>query len=356
MPLNPTQIKGITDPGKYRDNNGLYLVVTRAGSKQWVQRIVIGGKRREMGLGGYPTVTLAKAREKVSINRASIAAGHDPLSDKRKARTIPTFREAALKVHQQKLARFTSEKHGKNWLQRLEKYAFPTLGDMPLDTIDRQDVLEILDPIWTTKTDTARRVREMMISVFKWGMAYGHVQINVAGEIIDAALIPPAKRENHRRAMPYQDVPATLKKIRASTSSMAAKLAMEFVILTAVRSSEVREATWGEIDLESRVWTIPAYRMKSRTFQHRVPLSDAAIAVLDAAKGIREGELVFPSPVKANTSMSDATLMKLLKINGLDKANQRSWLPDKFQDVGAVDARRGCPGLRGIGPGPQDRE
>ena len=354
--LTAAKIKGINSVGKHGDGQGLNLIVAKGGTKSWIQRITIDGKRKEIGLGGFPAISLAKARDLSSGIRVAVAEGRDPLSEKHTVtRAIPTFREAAMKVHDQKAARFSSPKHTENWLQRLEKYAFPTLGDMPLDTIDRQDVLAILDPIWTTKTDTARRVREMMGLVFKWGMAYDYVQINLAGEIIDAALLSPAKRENHRQAMPYQDVPATLKTIRASTSSMAAKLALEFVILTAVRSSEVREATWGEIDLESRVWVIPAYRMKSRTYRQ-----STAIRRRYDSPGSRTGHqgrgVSIPFPRQRKWQYVRRNANEGSQNQRIGPANQRSRIQDQFQDVGAVDARRGSPGLRGIGPGPQDRE
>lgn len=316
--LSAAKIKALAQPGKYGDGQGLYLNIAPGGSKNWVQRITIDGKRRDLGLGGFPAVSLAQAREKSAANKSAIVNGGNPLADKRRAAAkVPTFREAAGKVYAVNMARFRSEKHGKNWIQMLEKYAFPVIGDLQLDRIDRLDTLGVLEPLWTAKPETARRLRQRMRAIFAWGQAHGYRPDNPAGEVISAALPAMPKVTAHFKAIPYAELPAVLGIIRKSDSSMAAKLALEFLALTAARSGEVRGATWGEIDLARRQWTIPASRMKGGA-EHRVPLTGPAMAVLEQARPFREaGDYIFPSPARAGKGLSDMTLTKILRSNGL---------------------------------------
>ena len=275
--LTAAKVKAIAVPGTYADGEGLTLRVNDNGSKSWVLRVTVEGKRRNIGLGGYPAVGLAEARRLAEKHRQTIRQGLDPLEIKREAReaakpvpVIPTFKVAALEVHKQKVASFKSGKHGKNWIQRLEKYVFPSFGNRPINEIDRLDVLNVLTPIWTTKQETARRVRQRVRSVFAWGMAHGYIDTNPAGESIDAALVPMPKIKAHHRALPYLELPAALQTIRESKAVKASKLALEFLALTASRSGEVRGAKWEEINWESALWIIPAGRMKAGV-EHRVP-------------------------------------------------------------------------------------
>ncbi len=335
--LTALGIRKATEPGKYGDGQGLYLNVARGGSKSWIQRITIDGKRKEIGLGGFPAVSLAKARELSMGNRTAVAEGRNPLAEKREiAKAVPTFREATFSVHKMNLARFKNEKYCKNWLQRAQKYVLPKIGDLPLDNIGRLDVLGILEPIWTTKQETGRRVRHIMRSVFAWGEAQGHIEGNPAGESISAALPSMPRVREHMRALHYSKMPEALQTIRGSTSGMAAKLALEFLTLTVARSTEVRGATWEEIDLERCLWTVPASRMKGGV-EHRVPLSKAAMSVLERAREIREGDHIFPSPVKRNSGLSDMTLTKVLRNTGLAaqmtvhgiRSSFRDWVADE---------------------------
>ena len=337
--LTAGKVKSLNAPGTYADGEGLTLRVSDSGAKSWVLRATIGGKRKNIGLGGFPSVGLAEARRLAEKHRQVVRDGIDPVELKREAReaskpesTIPTFRQATVELHKQKVARFKSEKHGKNWIQRVEKYAFPTIGDKPLDQIDRLEVLNILTPIWTTKSETARRVRQRMRSVFAWGMAFGYIATNPAGESIDAALVSMPKFTAHLRALPYRELPAALKTIRDSQSVKASKLALEFLALTASRSGEVRGATWSEIDWESALWVIPAERMKAGA-EHRVPLTDGALAILQEAWAIRdEGGLVFPSPVKKGHPLSDMTLTKILRKAGLADRMTVHGIRSSFRD------------------------
>ena len=316
MALSATRAKALKDPGRYSDGGGLHLYISKAGRKSWVLRITIDGRRRDLGLGGFPSVSLALAREKAVENRAAVAEGRDPLADKHSP-TMPTFREAAGATHEANRPRWSNAKHISNWIQTLERHAMPTLGNMSLDRIDRGEVLRVLTPIWTTRPETARRVRQRMRTVFRWGMAHGFMESNPAGEAIDGALPPMPKVKAHLRALPYQEVGAALETVERSKASIPAKLCLRFLVLTAARSGEARGARWDEVDLQEKVWRIPSERMKAGK-EHRVPLSVQAIGLLGEATELRdETGLVFPSPLKPGAPMSDMTLTKVLRATGL---------------------------------------
>ena len=230
---------------------------------------------------------------------------------------MPTFREAAHTVHEANMPRWRNARHVAAWIQTLERHAMPVLGDKPLDRIDRAAVLQVLTPIWTTRPETARRVRQRMRTIFRWAMAHGFMETNPAGEAIDGALPPMPKVKAHLRALPYEEVGAALRTVDASQASMSARLCFRFLVLTAARSGEARGATWDEIDAEGRVWRIPPERMKAGV-EHRVPLSTQALCVLFRASALRdESGLVFPSPQKRKSAMSDMTLTKVLRSVGL---------------------------------------
>ena len=316
MALSATRAKALKDPGRYSDGGGLHLYISKAGSKSWVQRITIDGRRRDIGLGGFPSVSLALAREKAAENRAAVAEGRDPLADKRSP-AMPTFREAARAAHEANKPRWRNAKHIASWMQTLERHAIPKLGNISLDRIDRGEVLRVLTPIWTTRPETARRVRQRMRTVFRWGMAHGFMESNPAGEAIDGALPPMPKVKAHLRALPYQEVEAALETVEGSQASIPAKLCLRFLVLTAARSGEARGARWDEVDLQEKVWRIPSVRMKEGK-EHRVPLSGQALELLGEATEMRdESGLVFPSPLKPGAPMSDMTLTKVLRATGL---------------------------------------
>ncbi len=316
MALSATRVKALKEPGRYSDGGGLHLYIGKAGRKSWVLRITIDGRRRDIGLGGFPSVSLARAREEAADNRAAVAEGRDPLADKH-APAIPTFKEAACAVHEANKPRWRNARHIASWMQTLERHAMPTLSNTPLDRIDRGDVLRVLTPIWTTRPETARRVRQRMRTVFRWGMAHGFMETNPAGEAIDGALPPMPKVKAHLRALPYQEVGSALETVDATQASIPAKLCFRFLVLTAARSGEARSATWEEIDLQDQVWRIPSERMKAG-MEHRVPLSVQALDLLGEASALRdESELVFPSPLRPGSSMSGITLTKVLRSTGL---------------------------------------
>ena len=316
MALSAARVKALKEPGRYSDDGGLHLFISKAGRKSWVLRITVDGRRRDIGLGGYPSVSLALAREKAADNRAAIAEGRDPVAEKHSP-AMPTFRQAAQAVHKANKPRWRNARHTASWIQTLERHAMPKLGNTPLDRIGRGKVLQVLTPMWTTKPETARRVRQRMRTIFKWAMAYGFMESNPAGEAIDGALPPMPKVKAHMRALPYQEVGAALQTVGESQASLVAKLCFRFLVLAAARSGEARGVTWDEIDLQDQVWRIPSDRVKAG-MEHRVPLSRQALEVLVEASVLRDDSgLVFPSSMKRSSPLSDMTLTKILRSVGL---------------------------------------
>ena len=329
--LTNAGVKAARKPGTHGDGNGLYLNVAKGGSKSWIQRITVHGRRRAIGLGGYPAVTLKQARGKTLANRAQLEAGLDPLAEKRRARA-PAFREAARRVHEMNMARWRNGKHTVSWMQTLERHAFPVIGDMPVDRIRRADVLAVLEPIWTVRQETARRVRQRIRTVLRYCTAHGWIEVNVAGEAIDGALAPMPRLKAHLRALPYADVAGALATVEATDASMAAKLCLRFLVLTAARSGEARGATWAEIDFDTGEWRIPGERMKAGQ-PHRVPLSDAALNVLEQTAILTDGSaLVFPSPLRPGRPLSDMTLTKILRRTGLAERATVHGFRSSFRD------------------------
>ena len=309
-------MKALRDPGRYSDGDGVHLFIGKNGRKSWVQRITVDGRRRDIGLGGYPTVSLAQARKRASDNREAIGNGRDPVADKHRP-AMPTFSEAAHAVHEANKPRWRNGSHTSAWIQTLERHAFPKIGNKHIDTISRTDVLTVLTPIWSTRPETARRVRQRMRTIFRWAMASELIETNPAGEVIDGALPSMPKVKAHLRALPYQEVGSALKTVDASQTSLAAKRCLKFLVFTAARSGEARGATWDEIDLEAATWTIPGSRMKAGV-EHRVPLSDQALDVLMLAHQLDDGSgLCFPSPLRPGRMLSDMTMTKILRSTGL---------------------------------------
>ena len=327
--LTALQVKHLSKPGRHRVDDGLYLRIQKGGSRQWVLRIVISGKRRDIGLGPYPAISLAQARTKAATYRVEIFEGRDPQAEKRKAEG-PTFRQAMEEVFKLNQPRWKNAKHTISWRQTLEKDAMPIIGDLPVDEITREHVLKILTPIWTKKPETARRVRQRIRTILKWAQAHGHIEINPAGEMIDGALPSMPKVKTHFRALSYREVSAALETIENSQAAMASKLAIRFLVLTAARSGEVRNATWDEVAED--VWTIPAHKMKANA-EHRVPLSDEALEVLKQARALDDGSgLIFPSPLRPGEPLSDMSLTQVLRKTGLAERATIHGFRSSFRD------------------------
>ncbi len=298
-------------PGRHADGNGLYLFVQPTGTRSWVQRLVIRGRRRELGLGATGLVPLIEARELALANRKLARSGGDPLAEKRRADGVPTFAEAAERVLEQKRGGWRGRWHAQNWWRSMERYAFPRIGPRPVSEVNTADVLEILTPIWHVKAETARAVRQRVRSVLEWAIAMDLRNDNPCDRVLPV-LGPQNDIVQHHPALPHKAVAAAIETVRASGSAQpAVKLGFEFLVLTAARSGEVRLATWDEMDTKDRVWTISALRMKAKR-EHRVPLCRRAVAILDAARVLGDGGgLVFP--MRSGRPMSATTLPKMLQ-------------------------------------------
>ena len=304
-------------PGKHADGDGLTLVVKPSGTRSWVVRLTLDGKQRDIGIGGHPSVSLADARLRSAQMHADAIEGNDPTGAERTG-DAPTFAAAAKVVHEMNLPRWRNKHAANEWFASLERYAFDRIGCVPLQRIERSDIIAVLSPIWTTKPETARRVRQRIRNVMQYGMAHGWVETNPAGEAIDGALPSMPKVKNHQRALPYSEVPAALNMVAQSQASEASKLCLRYLVLTAARSGEARSARWAEIDIESAAWTVPAERMKANG-EHRVPLSRQALDTLEAAEALDDSSgLIFPSPLRPGEALSWQTLLKLLRTYDMD--------------------------------------
>ncbi len=311
--LTATAVKQIKKPGRYTDGNGLYLVVDGSGARRWLLRTVILGRRRDIGLGSARLVPLADAREEAARMRRLARDGGDPIAERRRARiVVPTFKEAAEKVHAETAGSWKNEKHAAQWLTTLETYAFPTFGKRPVDQIATADVLKVLSAIWLTKPETARRLRQRVRTVLDWArVAYGLSGANPV-DGVEKALPKQPERGEHFAAMPYGEVPAFLAGLRQRPAAEISVLALEVLILTACRTNEVLLATWNEFDLTERTWTIPASRMKAGE-PHAVPLPARAIELLEQVKVAGQDEvLVFPSS-KHGKPLSNMVFLMMLR-------------------------------------------
>ena len=319
-------------PGRHADGNGLFLYVKPEGTRSWIQRLVIRGRRRELGLGAVGLVSLAEAREVALANRKLARSGGDPLADRRRVQGVPTFAEAAQRVVEQKRGGWRGQHHAHNWLRSLERYAFPRIGKRPVSEVNSADVLEILAPIWHVKAETARAVRQRLRTVLEWAVAMEWRSDNPCDRI-GPVLGPQGDIVHHMRALPHGEVAAAVETVRTSDSAAPAmRLAFEFLVLTAGRSAEVRLATWDEMDVAERVWTISAERMKAKR-EHRVPLCGRAVEVLNAARELGDGDLVFP--MRSGRPIAASTLPKMLQLHGIPavahgfRSSFRDWAAER---------------------------
>ena len=285
MPLSATRAKALKDPGRYSDGGGLHLYISKAGRKSWVQRITIDGRRRDIGLGAISVCQSGPCTREGDGQPGRHCGGPRSSVAEKRSPAMPTFREAVRAVHEANKPRWRNGKHVASWMQTLERHAIPTLGNTPLGPDRRQDaVLQVLNPIWATRPETARRVRQRMRTVFRWAMAHGFMDTNPAGEAIDGALPRMPKVKTHLRALPYQEVQAALETVESSQASVSAKLCFRFLVLTAARSGEARGAAWDEIDLQGQEWRIPSPADESWNGASRAPEPAGARS---PARGIR---------------------------------------------------------------------
>lgn len=313
-PLNAAQVRRVKEPGKYYDTNGLFLVVKPTGSRSWMQRLTVHGRRRDMGLGPFPLVSLAEAREVAARNRKLAMAGGDPIA-LRNERAVPTFHEAAETVIELHAANWRNPKSAAGWRSTLERYAYPRIGTMRVDQVQPADVMRVLLPEWNARRETMRKVRQRIGAVMKWAVAQGFRNDNPAGDAIGAALPKTKRTTSHQKALPHSHVSEAVAKVRDSGALKTTILAFEFLVLTACRSREVREATWSEVDFDAQTWTVPGDRTKTGK-EHVVPLSDRASDVLKEAAELRQNDLVFPS--MTGRPPTDSTISKLVRENGIE--------------------------------------
>ena len=339
--LSAAQIRALTKPGRYMDGDGLSLLLTAPKKGYWVLRATINGRRRDIGLGPLDLVTLAEARELAIDMRRDIQRGIDPIEERKRQKIeILTFKAAAEKVHSEQKAAWKNGKHQDQWINTLETYAFPKLGDRLVNDIEGPLIREVLLDIWLEKPETARRVKQRIGVVLDWAYANGMRATEAPMRSLSRALPRQPKQDGHFAAMPYEDVPTFLKHLHKRTS--VARLGLEFLILTASRSGEVRGAKWAEINLDAKLWTVPAERMKVGK-EHVVPLTDAAIDVLERARPYYAecSNLVFPGR-NVLRPMSDMTLLKILRyaklaftVHGFRSA-VRDWAAEKTSYPGEV--------------------
>ncbi|MCR6629360.1 MAG: tyrosine-type recombinase/integrase [Magnetospirillum sp.] len=319
--LTALSVARLKEPGYYPDGGCLYLQISASGTKSWLFIYSKNGRDREMGLGPLHTVSLAEARKKAEECRKLRLNGLDPIDMKRaeqlerKVETakVMTFRECATAYIEAHEAGWRNAKHADQWRNTLAKYAYPAFGDLPVQAVDVGLVMKALEPIWASKTETASRLRGRIESILDWatvrGYRTGENPARWRGHL-DNLLPKPGRvqRVRHHPALPYVEI-ATFTSLVRNQDGVAAR-ALEFLILTAARTSEVIGATWDEIDLEAKLWVIPADRIKAGK-EHRVPLSAASLAVLKKMSELRVDEHVFPG-TKKGRPLSNMALLKLL--------------------------------------------
>ncbi|MDJ1463725.1 site-specific integrase [Nitratireductor sp. GZWM139] len=320
--------------GRHSDGGGLYLYVSPAGTKSWVYMWTRNKRRREMGLGAYPVVSLARARQMAEQCRTNVAEGRDPIAVKAR-QTEPTFEECADELVTSLEKSWRNDKHKAQWRMTLKKYCKP-IANIRVSNIGTDEVLRVLKPIWETKPETASRLRGRMERVLDYAKAKGwRTGENPAlwrGHLKN--ILPPRQKlsRGHHAAMPYVDVPQFMQRLRQS-EAMAAR-ALELLILTAARSGEVYGAQWSEIDLDAGIWTIPAKRMKTAK-EHRVPLSTSALAILNELYETRISDFVFPGhrPNRPLSSSAMEMLMRRMKMNAFTvhgfRSSFRDWAGDE---------------------------
>lgn len=342
--LSARAVQTMREPGLFADGNGLYLQISKTGAKSWVFRYQIAGRRRDMGLGSLSVFGLSEARQKAAAARRMVAEGIDPLDAREAERaaaavvapTVATFRQCAESFIETNKAGWSNPKHAAQWSATLEAYAFPMMGDLPINVVSTEHVLSILTPIWATKTETASRLRGRIESVLDFakvkGLREGENPARWKGHLDH---ILPAKSKvasvEHHASLPYAEMPAFWPRLQVQDGTGAR--ALELAVLTACRSGEVLGATWAEIDMDGAVWIIPAGRMKAGQ-EHRVPLTAPALALLRKMAAIRMGEFVFPGQAKSKplSNMSMAMVLRRMKVDATPhgfRSTFRTWAAEK---------------------------
>lgn len=336
MPIHKLSLRKVATagPGKYEDGGGLRLVVSKSGAKKWVLRFTFHGKRREMGLGSYPIVGLAEVRTKSLRCRRQLVAGVDPIESRRaESERVPDFTTCAARYIRAHRRGWRTVKHARQWVRTLKTFARPVIGTKRVDAIVTEDILRILSPIWATKTETAKRVQKRVENILDFAAAHRYRgPLNPArwrGHL-DKLLPKPSRvrQVTHLPAMPYPEVPFFMDELSRNRSVSA--LALRFLILTATRTSEVLKAQWSEMDLPAGIWTLPASRMKAQR-KHRVPLPDAALAILVGLPRSEGHPYVFPGS-RYRRPLSNMALLQLMRGMGYGVRGSRgNYVPHGFR-------------------------
>jgi len=325
-------VKRLNKPGRHAVGtvSGLLIVVKPTGAKSWILRTMIGNKRRNIGLGPYPEVGLAIALEKARVVKDQIQKGIDPIEERRvrkadlKKKSMQTisFAETAIQCHKKKAQEFKNDKHVNDWISSINRYANPIIGDLPVSEIDLPQILSILEPIWAEKTETANRLRLRIEQILNWATVSGYRDREKGNPAewkgnLSEILPKPSKlkKKTHFKALPWQDTGSFMIELRKRTAMTAR--ALEWIILTACRSSEVRGATWDEVDIKNKVWTIPEDRMKMKQ-EHRVPLCRDAIKLFQALPRFEGSNFLFTAPRGGPLSdMSISMLCRRMKVEAV---------------------------------------
>jgi len=332
MKLTAKFVENVSEAGKYYDQHGLFLHVRPSGAKKWLQRYTFQGRRREIGLGSAKIISVATARKRAHQNLVLVSEGIDPIEDKKQDSIIPTFEVAARKVYEDNRPTWRNSKHAAQFITTLETYAFPVIGSMSVKEINSSHILRILSPIWVTKAETAKRVRQRLSTVLKYCVAQQWRTDDPADIAIVKALPYLKKKVQHRKSISYNDVSDFIETVSKSSAGLSTKLGLEFLILTATRSGEVRNARWNEI--KGSLWIIPEERMKAG-IEHRVPLSNRCMEILDEAKNINQGSGYIFEGTKPEKPLSENTFNKLMKELGLEvhahgfRTSFRTWTQEK---------------------------
>ena len=323
--LSAKRVENAKKPGLYADGGNLYLRIAPGGSKGWIFRYTLGGKTRDAGLGSYPTVSLATARDEAEPLRRQIKDSIDPIETRRAARAAVraeteqavTFEDCALRYIASHEAGWKNDKHRAQWRSTLKTYVYPVIGHLPVTAVGTPHVMQILEPIWRSKTETASRLRGRIEVILNWAKVRGYRDGENPAQWrghLDQLLPPKGKvrRLVHHPALPYREMPTFMKLLREQ-NGIAAR-ALEFLVLTASRTNETLEATWDEIQWDPELWAIPAERMKG-TRDHRVPLTPSAIQLVSEMADIKLNEFIFPG-IKPGRPLSNMALLTLLKRMG----------------------------------------
>ena len=317
--LTAMTVKKLSKPGKYADGNNLYLQIDISGARRWILRLTVGHRRRDMGLGSTMIVSLEEARQLARLYRGIAKSGGDPFLQRQKERGFKvTFAYCAQKVHELNKPTWKNEKFALQWYSSLENHVLPKIGELPVSQITSSDILSVLSPIWNTRTDTARKLKQRIRLIIKWARAKGFFQGDDPVELAEQALPRKKRSDNHHKSLSYKNIPDLIVKIKESKISLPTQLAIQFTILSACRTSEVLRASWDEIDMQNLIWTIPAKRMKTGKI-HEVPISSGMKDILkDAKDKIGSPDYIFSSDQSGKELSNNTLRLAVQKRLGVD--------------------------------------